>query len=61
MKEKYPHEIEYRRQAFKLFEYGISTTKILKRFPARAHGSLNGNILRGSQAFDPLPKPLLAK
>src|SRR5262245_50195987 len=33
MNEKNPHEIEYRRQAFKLFEKGISIPKILKRIP----------------------------
>jgi putative transposase len=59
MNEKNPHEIECRRQAFKLFEKGISITKILKRIP-RSRSWLfkwKERFERGGwQALDSLPK-----
>lgn len=59
MNEKNPHEIENRRQAFKLFEKGISIPKILKRIP-RSRSWLfkwKERFERGGwQALDSLPK-----
>lgn len=59
MNEKNPHEIEYRRQAFKLFEKGKSAAHILKRIP-RSRSWLfkwKERFERGGwQALDSLPK-----
>jgi transposase len=59
MNEKNPHEIEYRRQAFKLFEKGKSVAHILKRIP-RSRSWLfkwKERFERGGwQALDSLPK-----
>lgn len=59
MNEKNPHEIEYRRQAFKLFEKGKSVAYILKRIP-RSRSWLfkwKERFERGGwQALDSLPK-----
>ena len=59
MNEKNPHEIEYRHQAFKLFEKGKSVAHILKRIP-RSRSWLfkwKERFERGGwQALDSLPK-----
>src|SRR5215469_10884659 len=59
MNEKNPHEIEYRRQAFKLFEKGKSVAHILKRIP-RSRSWLfkwKQRFERGGwKALDSLPK-----